>query len=67
MPHMNVLNFAVFPANNRRHKHLISYLRGMLVSKEDDIWKIAAKVWEELSSCKIANKFCLTKMIAEKL
>ena len=67
MPHMNVLDLAVFPTVSRLHSHLIQSLRGMGFSKEYNIWEISAKVWEELPSCKIANKFCLENNITEKI
>ena len=50
MPHMNVLYFSLFPTISRHHSHLIRSLRGTRVAKEVEIWKIAAKVWEELLS-----------------
>ena len=39
----------------------------MQVAKEDEIWKIAAKVWEELPSLKIVKEFYLARRIAEKI
>ena len=46
---MNVLDLAVFPEISRYCSHSIQSLRLMQFSKEDDIWNIAAKVWEEPS------------------
>ena len=65
MPHMNVLDLAVFPKLSVHNRHLIWYLREIQVSKEYDIWKIAAKILEELPIYKIANVFCLGKIIAD--
>ena len=48
MPHMNVLDISVFAAISLRHIHLIWSLREMQFSKEDGIYEISAKVWEEL-------------------
>ena len=67
MPHINVLDIAVFPVMPRCHSHFIRSLRARQVEKEEDIWKISEKVWEELPSCKITNEFCLAKINAEKL
>mmetsp|Transcript_26210 Transcript_26210/g.32313 ORF Transcript_26210/g.32313 Transcript_26210/m.32313 type:complete len:211 (+) Transcript_26210:515-1147(+) len=67
MPHMNVLDLAVFPAMSRRHSHLCRAKNGMKVLKEDDIWDCAQTVWEELPSSKIANAFVHAKRIAEKI
>ena len=67
MPHINVLDIAVFPVMSRCHSHFIRSLRARQVEKEEDIWKISEKVWEELPSCKITNEFYLAKINAEKL
>ena len=48
MIHTNELNLDVFPVMSLRHIHLIWYFRVIHVAKEDEIWKIAAKIWEEL-------------------
>ena len=50
MPHMSVLDLSVFPVMPLYNIHLIPYLRGMRVSKEVDIWKVTAKVWNKLQS-----------------
>ena len=50
IPHMNVLGLDCFTEMPRHHIHFIWYLRVMIVAKQDWIWKIAAKVWEELPS-----------------
>ena len=63
---MNVLNLAGFFAMSRRHSHLIWSLRRIQVTNKHGIWKIEAKVLEELTSCKIANEFCLAKRITQK-
>ena len=67
LPHMNVLGIAMFPEISLHHRHLIQYLTGMRVSREGNICKIAAEVWAELPSCKIANSFFLAKRVAEKI
>ena len=64
---MNVLGLNVFTEIPRHCHHRIRSLRGMQVAKEDNICKIEAKMWEELTSSKIINSFCLEKRIAEKL
>ena len=46
MPQTNALDLAMFPEIFLRHIHFIRYLRGMRVSKEDEIWKMASKVWK---------------------
>ena len=50
MPHTNVLDLAVFPTMYFHNRNLIRYLMGMRFAKEDETWKISAKVWEELPS-----------------
>jgi hypothetical protein len=67
MPHVNVLDLAVFPSMSRRHSHLARSLHGNRVLKEDEIWNTALRVWEELPSCKIANAFVQAKRISEKI
>ena len=64
MPYMNVLDIAMFPATSRYHIHLIRSLRGMLVINEEEIWKIEAKVWEELPIRKFEKNVCIERMIA---
>ena len=67
MPHINVLDLAVFPAMSRRHCHLARSLHGTRVLKEDEIWDAAMKVWKSLPCSKIANSFVLAKRIAERI
>ena len=67
MPHINVLDLAVFPSMSKRHSHLARSLHGTRVLKEDEIWDVAQEVWENLPSCKIANAFTQAKRIAEKI
>jgi hypothetical protein len=67
MPHMNVLDLAVFPCMSRRHSHESRSLHGTRVLKEDEIWESAVKVWNDLPSSKIANSFVLANRIARKI
>jgi hypothetical protein len=67
MPHINVLDLAVFPAMSRRHCHLARSLHGTRVLKEDEIWDAAMTVWDSLPCSKIANLFVLAKRIAERI
>ena len=67
MTHINVLGIAVFTSMPCLYSHFIRYLNVMRVVKEDDIWKISAKMWEELPSYKISNAFCLAKSIAKEI
>ena len=67
MPHINVLDLAVFPAMSRRHCHKARALHGTRVLTEDEIWEQALSVWNELPSSKIANAFVLAKRFAEKI
>ena len=67
MPHINVLDLAVFPAMSRRHCAMARNLHGVKVLREDEIWSTAVKVWQELPSSKIANSFVLAKRIANKI
>ena len=67
MPHINVLDLAVFPAMSRRHCNLSRSLHGTRVLREDEIWNAAVKVWEELPSSKVANAFVLAGRVADKI
>ena len=67
MPHVNVLDLAVFPAMSRRHSHLSRSLHGTRVLKEDEIWNAAVEVWKDLPSSKVANAFVLMKRVADKI
>ena len=67
MPHMNVLDLAVFPAMSRRHCALARSVNGVKVLNEDQIWENALSVFQELPSLKIANAFVLAKEIANKI
>jgi hypothetical protein len=67
MPHVNVLDLAVFPSMSKRHSHLARAKHGNRVLKEDEIWDTALQVWENLPSCKIANSFVQAKRICEKI
>ena len=67
MPHINVLDLAVFPAMSRRHCHLSRSLHGTKVLKEDDIWNVAVEVWKDLPSSKVANAFVLAGRVADKI
>ena len=65
MPHMNVLDLAIFPAISRRH--CARSVNGVKVLNEDEIWENALSVWQDLPSHKIANVFVLSKEIANKI
>ena len=67
MPHINVLDLAVFPAMSRRHNHLSRSLRGIRVLKEDEIWSGAVEVWKKLPSSTIVNSFVLAGRVVKKI
>ena len=67
MPHINVLDLAVFPAMSRQHCHLARSLHGTRVLKEDEIWNAAVQVWEDLPSSSVANAFVLAGRVAQKI
>ena len=67
MPHINVLDLAVFPAMSRRHCSEARRLHGVRVLREDDIWTTAVNVWKDLPLGKIANSFVLARRIAQKI
>ena len=50
VPNMNVPKISVSPAVSLFYSHFIWSLGTMKISKEDEIGKIADKVWEELPS-----------------
>ena len=61
MPHINVLDLAVFPCISRRHCSLACKLGGLHVLKEDEIWEQWLEVWKNLPNCKIANGYVLSR------
>jgi hypothetical protein len=54
MPQVNVLDLSVFPIMSRRHSNLSRRQGGMKVLTEDQIWRAALQVWEEIPCAKIA-------------
>ena len=67
MPHMNVLDLAVFPAMSKRHISMCRDQHGLRVLKPDEIWTAAAEVWEKLPCHKIAQAFVQANRIAKKV
>ena len=67
MPHMNVLDLAVFPAMSKRHISMCRDQHGLRVLKPDEIWTAAAEVWDELPCHKIAQAFVQANRIAKKV
>jgi hypothetical protein len=67
MPHMNVLALSVFPCMLRRHTALSRMTGGLKVLTEDEIWKNAEMVWNELPSSKIASGFIQASRIAKEV
>ena len=67
MPHLNVLDLAVFPSMSKRHSHEARSVHGKRVLSENEIWKNAMDVWEKLPSSKIANSFVVAKRNADKV
>jgi hypothetical protein len=67
MPHMNILDLSVFPCMSRRHTALSRMTGGLKVLTEDEIWKNAETVWNELPSSKIASAFIQASRIAKEI
>ena len=67
MPHMNVLDLAVFPAMSKRHISMCRSQHGLRVLSPDEIWAAAEEVWNNLPSHKIANAFVQANRIARKV
>lgn len=64
MPHLNVLDLAVFPAMSKRHSELTRRHTHSVASK-DVIWDAAEEVWARLPACKIARSFILAWRLAQ--
>ena len=67
MPHINVLDLAVFPCISRRHTALARKRGGLHVLSEDEVWEAAVEVWDNLPNCKIAHGYVLSYRIAQKV
>ena len=67
MPHINVLDLAVFPKMPRNYCELVRKRGGMRVMKEDKIWDRAERVWRNMTSCDIARSFVLSYWAAKKI
>ena len=67
MPHINVLDLAVFPCISKRHCSLSRKKGGLHVLKENEIWETALEVWKQLPNCKIARGYALSYRIAQKV
>ena len=67
MPHMNVLDLAVFPAMSKRHTTMCRSQHGLRVLKPDEIWAAAEEVWSNLPCHKIAQAFVQANRIAKKV
>ena len=65
MPHMNVLDLAVFPAMSKRHTTMCRSQHGLRVLKPDEIWDAAVEVWKNLPCHKIAQSFVQANRIAK--
>ena len=66
MPHINVLDLAVFPCISRRHCAVARARGGLHCLKENEIWEAALEVWDQLPNCKIARGYVLSHRIAKK-
>ena len=66
MPHLNVLDLAVFPCISKRHCSLSRQKGGLHVLSEDEIWKASLEVWQNLPNCKIARSYVLSYRLAQK-
>jgi hypothetical protein len=67
MPHMNGLGLSVFPMMSRRHSNLSRRQVGMKVLTEDQIWRAALQVWEEIPCAKIASAYVQSHHIAKRV
>jgi hypothetical protein len=66
MPYANTLDLVVFPCMLKRHTQLLRQ-HGNSVIPNDDIWKAAQEVWNDLESYVIARGFVLACRIAAKV
>ena len=64
MPHINVLDLAVFPCISRRYCSIAWVRRGLHVLKEDEIWDASLEVWKQLPNYKIGRGYALSYRIA---
>jgi hypothetical protein len=65
MPYANNLDLVVFPCMSKRHTQLLRQ-HGNLVIPNDEIWKAAQEVWNDLEPYVIARGFVLAYRIAAK-
>ena len=54
MPHINVLDFSVFPCMSHCHTTKSRETGGSRVLSVDEIWENALDVWRELENWKVA-------------
>jgi hypothetical protein len=66
MPYANNLDLVVFPCMSKRHTQLLRQ-HGNSVIPNDQIWKAAQEVWNDLESYVIARGFVLAYRIAAKV
>ncbi len=67
MPHINVLDFAVFPKMSRNHCELVRKRVGTKVLKEDEIWEGAQAIWNTMPFCDITRSFVLSYRTTKKI
>ena len=66
MPHLNVLDLAVFPAMSKAHTDLHRQ-HPKSVAENERIWTTAQQTWDNLDSPKIARSFVLAYRIVQKV
>jgi hypothetical protein len=66
MPHMNVLDLAVFPSMSKRHSTRLAN-RGGGVAPADEIWKACLNEFKAIDSATIAKAFVMAYRIAGKV
>jgi hypothetical protein len=66
MPYANNLDLVVFPCLSKRHTQLLRQ-QGNSVIPNDQIWKAAQEVWNDLEPYVIARGFVLACIIATKV
>jgi len=67
IPHINVLDLAVFPSISRCRCSLACKHGGLCVLKEDEIWEQSLEVWRTFPNCKIVNGHVLSHWVAQKV
>ena len=67
MPHMNVIDFSVFPCMSRRQIEKCRECGGLWVLPEDEIWENDQEVWINLPNNKVSSAYFQTYRIEDEV